>query len=135
MVINADILTKDGAAPAIVVPRDHQYWCAGFPQLGKSRKNSEASSRYDRPPFEPEFEKVSIHHKRAGAALQVAQKAQEISFYFRFREAEMEVGDDESRCFEHAHSLAPRPRLHKLHRYHLRYSYGESHSTLPLDNP
>jgi hypothetical protein len=91
VVVDADILAQDRATPAIVISRDHQNRSSRFPQFGERRQDSEAPSRDDRSPLEPELEQVSIDDERSGPSLQLAQKPQQISLYFGLREAEMQV--------------------------------------------
>jgi len=113
VIVDADVLSEDGAAPAVMISRDHQNRGAALPQVGQRGENAKAGSRYDCSPLEPELEQVAVHDEGRCPALKVPQEMQRFTLHGAIREAEMKVGDDVRRWDEHALILARREPLYK----------------------
>ena len=61
VIIDADILSQYVAAPAIVVPGDHEHGGARIMQIGQRGEHAKARARNHRAPLEPELEEVAVH--------------------------------------------------------------------------
>jgi len=115
-IVDADVFSKDFAAPAIVIAGDHQHRNARVHHLCKRGEGSKAAARQHRAPLEPELEEIAIDHDRARRLCGIAQKRDDGLFHVRRRKADMRVGEDVTRRFEHARILPTRPSLYKRRR-------------------
>src|SRR5262245_7503767 len=112
-VVDAHVLPKHVAAPAIMIARDHHHGNTRFGNVGQGSQRSKPSTRDYRSPLEPELEQVAVDDERTGVARRVAEKRDDRLLNFRWREAEVRVGDDIAGCVEHARILPTRPSLYK----------------------
>lgn len=105
-VFDADILLENLAAPAIVVSRHPENGNSRVGQFGERGKNPKASTRNHRRPLEPEVEEIAVDRERRRAAAQRSKKHRQILFDLGRCDADMRVGDQIARRFEHAGIVA-----------------------------
>ena len=99
-----NIVSQDIAAPTVMISGYPENLDAGVLEVGEGRERAKACSWYDRPPLEPEIEKISVDHKRGRFAGQPAQKTDERSLDLRTSNAQMRIGDYVARAFQHGSS-------------------------------
>jgi acyl-CoA thioester hydrolase len=115
-IIDSDVALENLAAPAVMIARDLQDVHSGIHDIGQGRHCSESSSRDDGSPFEPEFEQIPVDDERAPVRCNVTKKTHDRTFDVLSCEAEVRVGHDVARRWEHARIL-PEPRqLYKQER-------------------
>src|SRR5919109_598413 len=66
LIPDADLARQELAAPAIVIPRDHERVEPGIARIGERGKRSEVLPWNYRPPLEPEIEQVAVDDERLG---------------------------------------------------------------------
>jgi hypothetical protein len=65
--IDADVFTKDLAAPAIMISCNHDDGDAGITKVGERGKHAKGRARNDTLPLEPKLEEVAIDDERSRA--------------------------------------------------------------------
>ena len=122
-IIDADVLSEHVAAPAVMVARDEHHLDARFAHIRERREHPEPAARDHRLPFVPEIEQITVDEQRARLSRQMSEKCDQRPFDARWRDAEMDVGNDVAWGSEHSDSLALAQRLYK-HRGSTQFPLG-----------
>lgn len=113
LVIDAHVLAQNVAAPTVVVAGDHLHGDAGVDDIGKRSQRAKPTTRDDRTPFEPELEQIAIDHERSSSLGDVTKKRDDRPLDILGSIAEVCVGHDVARRFEHGRILPTRLSLYK----------------------
>ena len=112
-IVDSNIVLENLAAPAVVIARDHQDLYSSIHEISQGRHCSESAARNDGSPFEPEFEQIAVYDERAPVRCNVTKKTHDRTFDVRSCEAEVRVGHDVARRWEHARILPELSLLYK----------------------
>ncbi len=112
-IVDSNIALENVAAPAVVIASDHQDLHAGIHEISQRRQCPESAARDDGSPFEPEFEQIAVYDERAPIRCNVTKKSHDRALDILSCEAEVRVGHDVARRWEHARILPEASLLYK----------------------
>jgi acyl-CoA thioester hydrolase len=113
LVVDADVFAQNVTTPAVVVAGDHSNRHAGVDDVGQRGQCAKAATRDDRAPLEPELEEIAVDHQRTRSLGDVTKKRDDGPFDIAGPVAQMCVGHDVARRFEHARILPSHLSLYK----------------------
>ena len=87
------VSAQDIAAPAVVIPRNHQHRRSRLAQVSERGEHPKARARDHRSPLEPKLEEIAVDDERTGPSLQLPEKLQYVTLHLQLRKAEMQVGN------------------------------------------
>src|SRR5215210_3260961 len=91
VIIDADILAKNLASPAVVVSGQPENLHSTVAQVRQCSQRTEARAGNDRFPLEPEVEEIAVDDERCSFALELAQKSNERPLDFACCNADVRV--------------------------------------------
>jgi len=93
VIFDPHVSAQDIAAPAVVIPRNHQHRRSRLAQVSERGEHPKARARDNRSPLEPKLEEIAIDDERTGPSLQLPEKLQYVTLHLQLRKAEMQVGN------------------------------------------